>query len=165
MLDQVLQGLVRVTEMVRQDTVDALKTGDHIEVIKHFARVREATEKTKVAREAISEISDRLSKEQIPDLVRDLREKTGVKPPFKIEGVGSVSVAYKWSATILEHGELGKQPGYDWLRNNGAESLITETVNAQTLASHARDMLENHGEEMPPELFKVGQNAYTSIRK
>jgi hypothetical protein len=158
-LQKVLVGLQKVTTEILQETNDVVATQDHVEVIKHFDLVRKATELTKEARENLREISDRLSKEQIPDLFRLVKERTGEKPPFKIEGVGSVSVSNKYSCTILD-----KELGYNWLRSNGHEGLITETVNASTLSAFAKELIEVDGKELPPELFKTGVNPYTSIR-
>lgn len=159
-LTKVARGLDAVATQIRTETHEVLSTNDHVAVIKHFDHMRKAMDQVKVAREALQEITDRLSKEQIPDLFRSLRERTGEKPPFKIEGVGSVSVSNKYSCTILD-----KEAGYTWLRKNGHEGLITETVNASTLAAFAKELIEVDGKELPSELFKTGLNPYTSIRK
>lgn len=159
-LERVTRGLTQVAEQIRAETNEVVATNDHVKVIKHFDHMRKASEQIKLAREALQDLTDRLSKEQIPDLFRYIREKTGEKPPFKIEGVGSVSVSNKYSCTILD-----KDAGYNWLRNNGHGGLITETVNASTLAAFAKELIEGEGKELPAELFKTGLNPYTSIRK
>jgi len=164
-LTEVAQGMTRLATQIRQDTHDVLGTKDHIEVIRHFVQLRTANETIKQAREALKEIEDNLSKIQIPDIARDLKERTGVKPPFKIEGIGSVSIANKFNCSILDHPTEGKQIGYKWLRDNEAESLVTETVNAGTLSSYAKDLLENHGKELPEDIFKISIQNYTSVRK
>jgi hypothetical protein len=53
----------------------------------------------------------------------------------------------------------------NWLRDNGAESLIIETVNAQTLASYAKSVMEEEGKDLPHNLFKTNILTYTSITK
>lgn len=160
LLNEVTNGLIRVAGMVRDDTALALSDKDHVVAIRHFADVRNAIDTIKTARKAIEEIEERLSKEQIPDIMRSI----GVKST-KIEGIGTVGISYRFSCSILDDPQLGKEKGYDWLRSNGHESLITETVNSSTLSAFAKDMLENHGIELPPELFKVGTSPFTSIRK
>lgn len=154
LLTQVTNGLVRVAGLVRQDTVDALKRG-HIDAIKHYYDVRNATEAIKSAREAIAEIEDQLSKQQIPDIMR----AAGVKS-VKVEGIGNVIISHRYSASMLD-----KDAGFKWLRDNGHDGLITETVNSSSLSAFAKSLLEDDGVEMPPEIFKVGTQAYTSIRK
>lgn len=154
-LNQITAGLVRVSRDIRQDTIDVVATGDHVAVIIHFDQVRKAAELIKEAREALKEISDRLSREQVPDVMREAKIKTTT-----IEGVGRVTISNKYSATIID-----KVGGYNWLRTNDAESLITETVNAQTLASFAKEYVESEGKDLPVEFFKVGTMPFTSITK
>ena len=52
----------------------------------------------------------------------------------------------------------------DWLREHGYEALIQETVNAQTLASLARE-LEEEGSELPDKLFTVTIRDNTTVAK
>jgi hypothetical protein len=141
--------------MVRDDTNAVLASGDHIAAIKHYVDVKAATDTIKTAREALAEIEDSLSKEQIPDVLRAKNIKS-----IKIEGIGTVGYSNRFSCSILD-----KESGYKWLRDNNHGSLITETVNASTLAAFAKDLLENSGLELPTEMFKVGTSTYTSIRK
>lgn len=164
-LRRVVSDLDAVATAIRTETDQVVATGDHVEVIKHFAHLRSAVEQTKTAREAMAGIADNLSRVTIPDIFRALREKTGQKPPFIIEGVGRVTVANKFSASIVDHPVLGKEPGYDWLRENGHGSLIQNTVNSSTLSAFAKNMLEENGVELPTDLFKTGVNPYTSITK
>lgn len=159
-LDQLCKLLISAGEMVRNDTDTVLKSRNHIEVIKHYATLRNVTEQIKFAREVLADLEDGLSKHHIPDIVREVREETGEKPPFNIEGVGRVSIANRYSASIID-----KVGGYEWLRSSGNGSLITETVNSSTLAAFAKNYSEDEGKDLPAELFKVGVMQYTSITK
>lgn len=163
-LNQVASGMTKVAAMVREDTNEALQTGNHVVVIKHFAKLRGAVELIKQARKALEEIEDDLSKVRIPDIVRDLKTRTGEKPPFKIEGVGSVSIANKTSCSIIDDPVEGKRIGYRWLKENDHGELVVETVNSSTLSAFAKDILES-GHELPEDIFKVSIQHYTSIRK
>jgi hypothetical protein len=60
---------------------------------------------------------------------------------------------------------LDKQLGFDYLRANGAEGLIIETVNSQTLAAYAKELSTEEGKELPADVFKTGIMTYTSITK
>lgn len=151
--------------MIRDDTAEVQRGGDVIEIIKHFSHLRIANDEIKVAREALQQIADILSTTVIPDVVALAKEKTGLKTPINIEGVGRVTVSYRYSASILDDPLRGKEPGYDWLRNNGAGELIKPTVNSSSLSSYAKSMLENEGKELPDDIFKVGTSPYTSITK
>lgn len=154
-LRQVCADLVSVAGKVRNDTNLALATNDHVEVIRHYNHLRIVAEEIKESREALQEIADRLSKEQVPQIMRDAGVKT-----VTIEGVGRVTVSHRFSCSMLD-----KDIGFGWLRGNGHGALITETVNSSSLSAFAKDMLEQHGTELPTEIFKVGTAPYTSITK
>ena len=154
-LNDVCNDMINVATHVRNDTAEAVSTGDHVAVIIHFDHLRKATNKIKEAREALDEMEMRLSREQVPDVMRahGIRNTT-------IEGVGQVKLNNKWSCSMLD-----KALGFDWLRGNGHGSLITETVNAQTLASFAKSLNDEEGTELPDDIFKTSIMTYTSITK
>lgn len=159
-LDRVTKGLAQVSNAIRHETNEVVASGDHIEVIKHFNQVRLAAEQIKECREALNDMSDNLSRVTIPDIIANLKERTGEKPPFNIEGVGRVSVSYRFSASMVD-----KEAAFAWLRGHGHEGIIQETVNSSTLSAFAKNLLETDGIELPPEAFKVGTSPYTSITK
>ncbi len=150
----------RITDLIREETDQIVASGDHVEIIKHFSHARAAAESVKEARKTLEQMSDHLSRVVIPDTIKSLRERTGEKPPFNIEGVGRVTVSYRFSCTMTD-----KPAGLDWLRANGHEGLIQETVNSSTLSAFGKDMLENQGKELPEEIFKTSTSPYTSITK
>lgn len=161
-LAELTRRLKAITFQVVADGKAALASGDHVEVIKHFDQLRKQNDTIKEAREALSDTADLFSKVYIPDIVTDLREKSGLKPPFNIDGVGRVTVSYKWSASIIPD---DKTVGHNWLKDNGHGSLVTETVNSSTLSAFAKDLTMNQGVDLPSDIFKVGTNPYTSITK
>lgn len=154
MLNRVAAEMVRVARFIREDTIEALAAQDHVVGILHYVKVRNAVDTIKKAREALDEIADNLSKQSIPDLLRSHNIKN-----IKIEGVGTVGISNKVNASIID-----KPRGFEWLRANGAGSLITEVVNASSLSAHAKSLLQE-GEELPDDIFKVSTMTYTSIRK
>lgn len=159
-LCNICSQLEQIAADIRAETDEVVATKDHIEVIKHYSLVRTATEITKNSREAIKGIEDNLSRVYIPDIVADLKQRTGQKPPFVIEGVGRATVSYRYSCTMLD-----RERGIDWLKTNGYPELVQETVNAQTLAAFSKSLLEDEGKELPDDIFKVGTTPYTSITK
>ena len=159
-LQQVCNDLTRVAVMVRSDQDAVTSSGNYIDVIRHFNDVRLAAAQIKEAREALKSMEDMLSGNIVPDFVRRAKEELGVKTPIVLEGVGRVTVSYRFSASMLD-----KEKGIDWLKGNGHGGLVQETVNSSTLSAFAKDMFENQGVELPPEVFKVGTNPYTSITK
>jgi hypothetical protein len=159
-LQAVADTLTKIAGTIRDEGRTAVASQDHVVVIKHFNDLRLVNATVKVAREALGEMEDNLSRVDIPDLFTLIRERTGQKPPFNIEGVGRVTVSRRFSASMLD-----KEIGMDWLRKNGHGDLIQPTVNAQTLAAFAKNMQEVEGKDLPVEIFKVGTVPYTSITK
>lgn len=154
-LQEMVRGLQIVTGQVRSDTNDAVAAQDPVILVTHFDSLRHVNELVKEAREALSEMADLLSTRDIPDLFRDKKVKT-----LTVEGVGRCTVSYRYSCSMLN-----KDAGFQWLRNNGHGGLIQETVNAQTLGSFAKNLIETEGKDMPDDIFKTGQSPYTSITK
>ena len=153
-LSNVCAELSKITGAVRDETNEAVATNDHVEVIKHYDKLRQATALIKESREALQQIEERLSREQVPDVMRahNIRNVT-------IEGVGRVTLGTRWSASMTD-----KQSGFDWLRGNGHGGVIQETVNAQTLGALAKE-LNNDGAELPAPTFTTNIMTYTSITK
>lgn len=160
-LQDVAARFEAVAAKVRADGETALKSGDHVEVIKHFKALRDVNAIVKTSRAALQELEEAFSRHHIPEIFSAVRERTGQKPPFVIEGIGRVNVSHKYSCTII----APKPEGHQWLKDNGYGELVTETVNSSTLAAFAKDLLENKGEELPDDIFKTSLNPYTSITK
>ena len=143
-----------ITSTIRDQTVEAVASNDHVQVIKHYDSLRQLTALIKESREALTQIEERLSREQVPDVMRahNIRNVT-------IEGVGRVTLGTRWSASMLD-----KQSGFEWLRQNGHGGVIQETVNAQTLGALAKE-LNNDGIDLPQPIFTTNIMTYTSITK
>jgi hypothetical protein len=146
--------LTNLAGHIREETNEVVSTNDHVKVIKHYDQLRLANALIKESREALGKIEERLSREQIPDVMRaaNIRSTT-------IEGVGRVSLGRRWSASMTD-----KQEGFNWLRSTGNGGVIQETVNAQTLGALAKELNEN-GVELPAPIFTTSIMTYTSITK
>lgn len=155
--NRITNALSNFQELLRVDTADAVATKSPIELIRHFDDVRKTAELVKKAREYLDEAEKKLSREYIPDLFREQGLKT-----ITIEGVGRASLNNRWSCSIVD----GKrEEGFNWLRETGNGALIIETVNSSTLSSFAKEYNEEHGKELPSDIFKTGTMTYTSITK
>jgi len=139
---------------IRDETSDVVGSGDHIEIIRHYDRLRQITALIKESREALEQIETKLSREQVPDVMRANQIKT-----ITVEGVGRVSLGTRWSASMPD-----KEAGFDWLRQNEHGGVIQETVNAQTLGALAKELNEE-GQELPAPTFTTNIMTYTSITK
>lgn len=77
-----------------------------------------------------------------------------------LEGVGRCNIMDDISVTMngdnKEEKEQHKQAFYDWLRANELEDLLTQTVNAQTLAAFVRRQIQSKdGLKLPYDHIKV----------
>lgn len=154
------QELTRAVHQVVKETFEINQSRDHVAIIKNYKDVRDAKESTKAAREALQELEDNLSKVVIPEIVAYVRDTSGLKPPFYIDGVGRVSVSYRFSCSMID-----KERGIEWLDSNGHGSIAQRTVNSQTLSSFAKNLMEDKGIELPEDIFKTSTSPYTSITK
>lgn len=157
MLSNALLALQSASKQLKEETAAVIGTGDHIELIRHYAQMREANEEIKQARKELDDLTDHVSHADIPDAFK----RVGVKT-ITIDGIGRVTVAYKWACSIAD----GMKPdAFHWLREGGNGGIIIETVNAQTLASFAKTETEEKGKELPTDLFTTSLRPYTSITK
>ena len=150
----ICSNLTNIAEWIRNETNEVVATKNHVQVIKHYDKLRQATALIKESREALEQIEMKLSREQVPDVMRANKIRN-----VTIEGVGRVTLGTRWSASMTD-----KQAGLHWLRQNGNGGVIQETVNAQTLGALAKE-LNNEGIELPAPTFTTNIMTYTSITK
>lgn len=153
-LSDICNALSKITTQIRSETDEAVGSDDHIRVIKHYDQLRLANELIKESREALSQIEEKLSREQIPGVMRSHNIKN-----ITIEGVGRVALGTRWSASMPD-----KEAGFKWLRANEHGGVIQETVNAQTLGALARE-LNDDGIELPKPTFVTNVMTYTAITR
>jgi hypothetical protein len=148
------KALTEIAAVVREETNEVVATKDHVQVIRHYDEFRKINAVIKETKDALSKMEERLSREQVPDVMRlsNIRSTT-------IEGVGRVSLGTRWSASMID-----KDMGMKWLRDNGNGGVIQETVNAQTLGALAKE-LNDQGIDLPSDKFSTNIMTYTSITK
>ncbi len=133
------------------------------EVLSDFLDLKETAKALENARKRIGAVFARFDKGIIPEWM----EKQGTDQLRIPQLARSFNVQVKYSASILDDPEKGKEKGYEWLRENGAGELVQETVNAGTLAAFAKNKIVDEGIDLPENLFKVstykaiGVNKYT----
>ena len=153
-LSNICLDLTKIATEIREQTIEVVASNDHIEVIKHYDKLRQVNATIKESREVLSQIEEQLSREYVPDMLRANQIRT-----ITVEGVGRVSLGTRWSASMTD-----KQSGFDWLRGNGHGGVIQETVNAQTLGALAKE-LNGEGVDLPAPTFTTNVMTYTSITK
>lgn len=89
---------------------------------------------------------DEIAKFDLPQLMDDEGVST-----ITVDGIGRVSLRGDLYASVnSDH----KDKAFEWLRNTGKESLITEVVNASTLKAAAKQWIIS-GEPIPSECFII----------
>lgn len=77
----------------------------------------------------------------------------------------TLNIGYRVTLSQLTRAQMiDPEAGKQWLRDNDHEYVITETVNAQTLASLAKELMEQ-GVELPDDKFKVTLLPSVSVTK
>lgn len=148
-----LAQLQRAAELL----VDAVEEGDFnlSEGLIGYYRISEEYKGVDDVRKEIWKRLERLDKGTLPDAF----ESEGVDKVRVPQIERSFYVLPKMSASMVD-----KEEAMAWLRERGADALITETVNASTLSSYVKDLLENEGID-PPECIKVSSYRKTGASK
>lgn len=110
-----------------------------------YIRVRKYHEIVDSMKSMVYKLQEFLTLEAMPGVF----DKAGVKSINLEEGI-RVGISGLVRASLGEDKEAAKE----WLRSHGAESLVTETVNASTLSAYAKSKVEA-GEDLPEDLFNV----------
>lgn len=92
-------------------------------------------------------------------LVPQCFEQSGVPNVPLTEGY-RVGISERWTASIKAN---VKDQAYEWMENNGLGDLITETVNAASLAAAAKYRVEEECKDLPEQLFNVDTVKNTSV--
>lgn len=104
----------------------------------------------------LNRVVERFNKGVIPDAI----EESGMDLVRVPHVARSFYPLVKHSASMTD-----KVKAFEWLRNQGAESLITETVNSSTLSAYLKDRLENEGIEPPEDVIKLSTYRITGMSK
>lgn len=147
-LKALIANLNAIAEWYEGAVEKAEAAKDVVEVLKFFQTMKEDHAELDKARKRIYHALNRLDKSILPKRFEDMDVDKVAVPTL----ARSFYTLDKMSASIVD-----KPAGFEWLRSNGGEDLITETVNAGSLASFVRDMILEQGVEPPPDVIKVTQ--------
>lgn len=94
---------------------------------------------------------------KIPEVMAEREEKT-----VTTDKGHRVTISVRYYASI----KTGmKELAFKWLRKNKHGAIIQEVVNAGTLGSLAKDLMENKAQELPQEWFNTSPKSVTSLTK
>lgn len=156
-----LTAVLRELEKDIDDAVQRLKESEKLpieELLEKYQIMKERYDELDSARKLLFRQLDRLNKQVLPAKFED----RGVDKIQLRNLARSFYRLTKHSASMPD-----KEKGYEWLRDNNAEHLITETVNSGTLASFLKEHLEGGGEDPPEEAIRmntyqiIGSSKYT----
>ena len=150
----VAADLDQLTEWALESTSDIIEKNDIPSAVVHFDEFRDAVREIAEKVALLQKQVDGLSYELLPTMFTNQNVKS-----IKVDGVGMTTVVVRWNASMVDRAK-----GLDWLRETGNGGLIIETVNANTLASWAKEETLA-GRTPPAEIFKVGTAPHISIRK
>lgn len=144
----------------KQDILDACNGASYNELVKIMLAAKEAHDKTKaLAAEYWKELC--LITDQI---IPERMTNDGIQNITVILPDGS-----KKQLLVLDNVSVKTPPDkkvelWEWLREHGAENLITETVNSSTLAGFVREQMRE-GNEYPADICEVSTYSRASLRK
>ncbi len=141
------------------ENLESLATGtDVAPLLIAYQKLRDEYALIDKARLNLYHLKNQMDKVILPELF----EKLGIDKLAVAELSRSYYVIPKSSATMAD-----KIKAFEWLRENGGDDLISETVNAGTLNSLLRELLEETGVLPPEEIIKfstfkmMGSSTYT----
>lgn len=157
-LQSIVIELERLIPQIENAMDEALANPEIAETLRTYWRLKLAYEALDEQRKKLYGIYDKANKHTLPTrLIDSDLDKVGVPDLGR-----SFYILKKQSASILD-----KEKGYEWLHGNGLGDLITETVNAGTLAAALKHFILETGKEPDPEIIRyteynmIGTAKYT----
>lgn len=144
-LDDAEAALTKAASLI-DTALDGLKDQTLGEAATFYHHLKASYDALDTQRKRVYKALDFLSKGLLPEMM----EQEGTDKIQVPELGKSFYILKKFSASMVD-----KQGAMNWLRERGDGALVTETVNASTLASYLKDLMLNEGVEAPEDLFKL----------
>lgn len=125
---------------------DDLKEMTVVQLAGELRKLKELKEAMEEDLKETNKYIEEITKQILPEKMDD----QGISN-IKIDGVGRITLRGEVYASILA---ANRDAAYQWLRDTGRASLISNTVNASSLKACVKEWLKN-GEEIPEDLIKV----------
>ena len=145
----------RLTEDVAAQLADPDRPASELAHV--YGAFRDIAEELASATKIVSDAVSLLGMDRIPKAF----EREGITT-FTTKSGYRVTVSERYVASIKKE---NKDEAYAWLRKNGLDALIVETVNASTLSAAGKAMIEEKGKELPEALFTTAYLPGTSLTK
>ena len=161
MTEKELEDFKNMIDAINQTALDAEKDMENIlmcdvpTVVSLLQDIRHVDENLKYLKSRCGELHKRMKEEIVPK-------------KFTEQGVSSMTVnGYRFTVSAQSRTTIQKDrkdEAYEWLRNNGLEDLITETVNSSTLSATAKSLM-SEGIDLPDDVFNIYSYENTSMTK
>ena len=151
-LEQLSARIEQLAEEADLVASELERQNDLVALLSFFSKLKEEYAALDGARKKFYHALNKLDKEVLPKMFED----SGMDKVRIPELERSFYPLSKGSASMVD-----KVRAYEWLRQNGADHLITETVNSSTLAAFVKDMIQECNVEPPADVIKY--NPYTII--
>jgi hypothetical protein len=131
------------------------EVNDITELLKSYADLTALHEQLNEARKIWYKSLEHTSRNVIPDRFMDADVKS-----MNIDGYGRFQVGSNYSVKVLDDVK-----SKDWLKENGGEDLIKDTVNSSSLKAWMKAYKQDQGMSPPEEIFSESISSYTQIQK
>lgn len=126
------------------------------DALRYYNGLKTSYEELDKERKRVYEQVENLSRQTIPEMM----DERGVKT------ITLKDISYRFTVQVRMTVSMpDKENGMIWLRKNGLENLIQETVNSSSLTAAVKQRIEKDGLDVPPELFNTNTMNVTSMTK
>lgn len=143
---EIVEALRAKADEIEKQAKDASDKMTIEEAVKFYFQLKSAYDLLDGERKRVYNTLDALNKAVLPDRLDDAGMDLIRLPELE----RSFYIVPKMSASIVD-----KEKGYAWLIKNNLGELITETVNAGTLAAAMKKMIEEKNTQPPEDIIKL----------
>lgn len=164
-IDENLRMIERAIGANMPDVLRDLPLGDACDMVSDFKLVMDQLGGDSGTIAGIKSRLSYLREVTMPEILTAAKVKTFNTDRFRVSKTTKLMASVNPEAGVHTEGEFAGQPkSWDWLRENGYGMLIKPTVNASSLSSTAKELIES-GHELPEDLFRVHTKESISITK
>lgn len=152
------QALVALQASIKEvlDARDKLDKSNIPDLLEFYRNIYECEDTLGELHKILKEVKDNFSKSVIPDTFESMGLDS-IKSKGKTFFIGT-----RFNCSI-PHDK--REAGFPWLRENNLGALITDTVNARSLSSAIKELIETTGVEPPEDCITIHREKYTTMRK
>lgn len=150
-IEKMVDRISRLTSIVSE----IQKEEDTVQLLKDYKFILDQHETLNAKRKKLFAALEFVSRNVIPEIFMD----KGVKS-MNLDDIGLFVVGANYSVKVLDDDK-----SKEWLKANGGEDLIKQTVNSSSLKAWMKAFKEEKGVSPPDDIYAETQVSYTQIRK